>query len=460
MRSDSVLAGKQVVVMGLGRFGGGVDAVRYAAQQGARVLVTDQAAPETLTESVHQLQDLNNVTFRLGCHEKADFEQADVVIVNPAIADDNIYLQHVRSHGTLVTTQVNLFFQQCPAQIIGITGANGKSTTTALTAFLLAAGCRQDDVGYDRVWRAGNIGHCPLLGLLETIQSRDVVVLELSSFQTERLAAIERGPHVALLTNLTPNHLDRHGTFVEYCRAKEQMFRYQPRDAEHPCISFFNAHDTVGCDWYAAYGEEVGRECRLYDCDTLSDTLRMAYTLPGRANLQNLAAAVAVADHLGVSEDTMAAQLPAFQSLTHRLERVAEVDQVCWYNDSIATTPESAVVALQAFTAPKVIIAGGYDKGVSFTELGRVIAARAKAAVLLGQTAGAIAAAIRTAGGETLPIAQAASLEQAVRHARDFSRPGDVVLLSPACASYDMFDNFQQRGERFRQLVETLVSSA
>ncbi len=211
--------------MGLGRFGGGLDSAKFAAKAGAIVTVTDLLPPEQLEDSVKQLKDHPQIQLHLGGHKPEDFELNDIIIANPAIPPDNEFLTLARKHNKLVTSQMNIFFQLCPATIIGITGANGKSTTAALTAHLLNSALQQPQSKYENVFLSGNIGNQPLLTKLENITPKDLIVLEISSFQSEDLANIQKAPKIALLTNLTPNHLDRHGTFAEYCKAKENLFK-------------------------------------------------------------------------------------------------------------------------------------------------------------------------------------------------------------------------------------------
>lgn len=451
-----VLAGKKVLVMGLGRFGGGVDVVQYTARAGAQVVVTDQATPEKLSDSIALVSDLPGVVFHLGRHDAEDFAAADVVIANPAVPPDSEFLAIARRHDRIITSQIGLFFQSCPAPIIGITGANGKSTTTTLTAHLLdRAQAPAPQRAYGKVWLSGNIGDRPLLTILDQIDPRDLVVLEISSFQVEQLAQVRQGPSVALLTNLTPNHMDRYGTFEAYCAAKEGLFQFQPLEAHAPAVSIFNAEDEIASSWLRKYEGQPGRKCLTFNADDVSAELRAAYALPGRANLSNLAAAMAIARCFGVSDQSVRSCLPDFKALPHRLELAADANGVRWYNDSKATTPEGTMVALSAFEGPKILIAGGYDKHTPFDELGKRIASGTKAAILIGQTAGMIAAAIRAGapkeGGADVRFA--GSLQEAVELAHRLAAPGDVVLLSPACASYDMFENYQQRGRMFTELA-------
>jgi len=436
-------AGKKVLIMGLGRFGGGVDVAEFAVKAGAKVIVTDLAPAAQLSDSIDKLEEFPDIVFHLGSHDPADFKQADIIIVNPAVPRDNEFLELARRDNKFVTSQINIFFELCPAQIIGITGANGKSTTAALTDHLLKNTISEiRHTRYENVWLSGNIGNQPLLTILDKIKLNDLVVLELSSFQLGQLAEIQKAPNIALLTNLTPNHLDRYGTFANYCAAKENIFKLQELDDKLPAVSIFNAEDKIA--------------------------------LPGRANLSNLAAAIAIAKYFGVNDESIKNSLPKFKPLPHRLEFVGRINGVSWYNDSIATTPQSAIAALEAFDQPKIIIAGGYDKDLPFDELGQKIAASAKAAILIGQTAPKIASAINTATTSlrakrsnlkprntqyairNTQIEIVNSLAEAVESAAHLVESGDVVLLSPACASYDMFENFQHRGREFKKLILAL----
>ncbi|MBN1392990.1 MAG: UDP-N-acetylmuramoyl-L-alanine--D-glutamate ligase [Sedimentisphaerales bacterium] len=440
-------AGKNVLVMGLGRFGGGVDAAKFAAGAGAKVIVTDLASEEELGNSIGQLAEFADIEYHLGSHEPADFKQADVIIVNPAVPADNQYLQIARQCGKVITSQIGIFFQLCPATIIGVTGANGKSTTTALTAHLLKGASK------GKVWLSGNIGNEPLLTITDQIKADDSVVLELSSFQIEQLAEAQQSPNVALLTNLTPNHLDRYGTFDDYCAAKENIFKFQKLDGNSPAVSIFNAEDRIAADWFEKYKGDTDRVCIKFSADDVSEEIRNKFSLPGRANLSNLAAALCIARHFGVEDEKTIKVLPKFKGLRHRLEFVAEKNGVKWYNDSKATTPVSAIAALEAFDRPIILIAGGYDKHIPFDEFGRKIAKKVKAAILLGQTATKIAGAITACPKTKTRIEFVDSMTEAVNSARQFAESGDVVLLSTACASYDMFENYEQRGNEFCKLI-------
>jgi UDP-N-acetylmuramoylalanine--D-glutamate ligase len=440
---------KRILVMGLGRFGGGVDVVKFACAEGAKVIVTDLAKPEAIGESIEQLKGLD-VEYHLGSHEPNDFEQADILVVNPAVPLDDKFVQIARKAGRQVTSQIELFFQLCPSMIIGITGANGKSTTTSLIAHLLRNSIKS------QVWLSGNIGNEPFLTILDQIQPDDLVVLEISSFQIEQLAQSKYAPQVAVLTNLTPNHLDRYGTFESYCKAKESLFQYQKSDGNQPAVSIFNGEDKVGCEWFEQYSKDAGRRCLKFLPEDVSGDISAVFNLPGRANLSNLAAALSVVCCFGVTDKQILRYLPGFKALPHRLQLVAEIRGVRWYNDSKATTPDSAIVALEAFDNP-IIIAGGYDKHIPFDGFGEKIAQKAKAAILIGQTAEKIAKTIQAHPQSHAQVRFAKTLAEAVQTANDLAGKGDVVVLSPACASYDMFENYEQRGEQFVDLVGRLA---
>jgi UDP-N-acetylmuramoylalanine--D-glutamate ligase len=457
--------GTRVTVMGLGSFGGGVGVTRYLAMQGAVVTVTDLQSATALRASIEALHGLP-IRFVLGEHREQDFIDTDVVFVNPAVPLTSPYLALARAHQVPLDSEINLFVRQCPGRVIGITGSVGKSTTTALLGSIL--------LGHDsRTLVGGNIGRS-LLPCLPDITPDTFVVLELSSFQLEHLAWQQYSPPLAIVLNLAPNHLDRHGTMEAYQQAKEHILAYQgPADT-----AILNGDDATvrrmascGRGRRVYYSLETTLAEGVYSQDT---ALVMALdgrqtvlcqhadlSLRGTHNLSNAAAAAAAAAILGVPPPTIAQGLRHFQGLPHRLELVATRGRVEYYNDSKATTPLSAMRALQAFERPVILLAGGYDKGTPFEELGRVIQTRAKAALVYGKTAPKLAQAIAQALRETptLPapqVQQLPNLDAALQQAVALAAPGDVVLLSPACASYDQFTHYEARGEHFRRLVQAL----
>jgi len=447
---------RAVTVMGLGLFGGGVGAARYLARCGARVTVTDLKGREALAPSVAALEGAP-VTFHLGGHREADFTEAEVLVVNPAVDPSSPYVAMAREAGAEITAEMNLFVEACPAPIVGVTGSSGKSTTAAMLGAMLARR------GPARV--GGNIGRS-LLDELDAIRPDEVVVLEMSSFQLQALAPLARSPHVAVVTNLSENHLDRHGTLRAYIDAKKNILRFQAADdvailnADDPEVRswaddapghvlFFSLEGPVGEGVFADGEEAVFRIGGGQERVNLAGGLR----LRGRHNLANALAAAAAARHLGLAPGEIADAAAAFQPLPHRLQPVGTVGGVAFVDDSKATTPRAAVAAMEAFTEPLVLIAGGYDKHLDPCPMVAAIRRRARGVVLIGATAPALAEAIGVGG---VRVERAADLPSAVRQAARMAEPGDVVLLAPGHASWDMFENYEQRGDVFRRAVRDL----
>jgi UDP-N-acetylmuramoylalanine--D-glutamate ligase len=453
--------GKRVTVMGLGVFTGGVEVTRYLVKKGAQVLVTDLKHKADLRASVARLSGLP-VRFRLGRHAAIDFTRADIIIKSPAVPADSAYLRKAATGGSVIDTEMNMVFRLCPAPIVGITGSNGKTTTTALVAALLRQGKRPVTVG-------GNIGQS-LISRIERVRPTARVVLELSSFQLEDLAAQQTSPQVAVVTNISPNHLDRHRTMQAYIRAKKAILRYQSAGDQ----AVLNYDDPRVRTWGKAtraqvyYFSTTGRVPRgAYlkkntiffrdngTCQRIADA--GSVLLPGDHNMQNVLAAVTVARLGQVPRSGINRVLASFKGVAHRLELVRTFKGVRYYNDSIATTPESTMAALASFDQRIILIAGGYDKKVSFDQLARMIARQAAVLVLIGATAGKIARAVsRVRNKKGLIVQPVRNLRQAIRRAAAQARKGDCVLLSPACASYDQFNNFVERGDLFKAEVKAL----
>ena len=454
------LKGKAVTVVGLGRFGGGLGVTGWLCSQGARVTVSDKASADSLADSVRKLKGLD-VALHLGGHLEADFLEADLLIVNPAVPKEMPLLAKALRAGVPYTTEINLFLERCRGQVVGVTGSVGKSTTTAMIGAILSRSMTTH-VG-------GNIGGS-LLEALPRIREGDAVVLELSSFQLDDLPLIGISPHVAVVTNLSRNHIDRHGSMRAYANAKKNIFRFQkPGD-----VLILNADDRRVRLWAkeapgrveffrGKLGTDPSFRRGNWGLSLVSPPLVFQLSLPGPHNQANAQAAWAAAREMGAKIEQAAKALAAFAGLPHRLQFVAERGGVRYYNDSKCTTPEGAIVALECFDPGRaVIIVGGKDKGADFEELGSVLVARAKAVIALGQTRDQILYAARAAAraaakahrkGKAPPLARVDDLASAVALARRLARRGDVVLLSPACASTDMFTNYEQRGDLFRRLV-------
>ena len=416
--------------------------------------VCDVRDPATPVEGVQQ--------WRIGEGYLDELTDFDLLFRTPGLPTLDPRLCAARRCGVEVSSQTRLFLQLCPAPVLGITGTKGKGTTTALLHALLAT----DSAA--RVFSGGNIGRPPL-EFIDELQSTDRVVLELSSFQLQDL---DQSPHIALVLSVTEDHLDYHADRAEYVDAKKPVCCYQTpgdilvvnRDCttartfadESPAAhwafstttpSIPGAWIAAGQLWACCSGTQPTAICPVADIP-----------LRGRHNWSNVAAAVAGALAFGASATHFAEALRTFEGLPHRLEYVAERDGVTYYNDSLATTVDATCAALRAFDAPLLLIAGGASKGADFSALGTAIAAGdVRAALLIGQEAPRIAAAVQQAGAGGI-VRCCRDLPQALDTARHLAQTGDVVLLSPACASFDQFASYAERGDLFRRLIAALAS--
>ena len=448
--------GKRVTVMGLGRFGGGVGVTRWLARAGARVLVTDLSPAEKLRASLDQISDLD-VVVHVGGHDERDFREADVVVVNPAVREDSPFLLAARDAQTPVTTEMNLFVERCPARrCVGVTGSVGKSTVTAMIAHVLG-----QTVGDRRVWLGGNIGRS-LLDDLDAIGADDAIVLELSSFQLQRMPAVRWSPHVAVITGITPNHIDWHGSFDAYRDAKLNIVRHQDRERDAVVIAD-DAELEQSVRRYGAGDAQLWRYSLDGDTPMAAGNSESRHWpdvrlgVPGRHNRLNAAAAMTAVHVLRVDPTRAAAALATFAALPDRLQRVAVRDGVTYYNDSKSTTPEAAITAMNAIETPLLIILGGYDKGSDLSGVANVAAGRTKFAACVGQTGRKLQADIMAAGGEA---EFCENLATAVSACRQRVKAGDSVLLSPACASWDQFEDYRVRGAEFSRLVTAFDGGA
>ena len=477
--------GCRVTILGLGVLTGGASSARYFAERGADVTVTDLLPADALRTSIDALSQWP-VRYVLGEHREEDITRADLVVVGPAVRDDSPFLRLARERGIPLTTEINLVFENCKRPIIGITGSNGKTTTTRLIGALFRA-------VHPATLEGGNLGRS-VLNDIDDQESASPVVLELSSFQLHRLAWIRRSPRVAVVTNLSPNHLDWHGTFDAYEQAKQHIVHYQsPGDQVvlnadderlqgwtplcRGRVAWFSMKGPVETGCFLRDGQVIYRSPALVsspagevgatgkeDAANVSDSVVErevcpldSLRLPGPHNQANLLAAVTVACLEGIPAPVIRSTVEEFRGVEHRLEEVAVIDGVGYYNDSACTTPDSTVTALQAFEKPVVLIAGGYDKGMAFDGMAEETVRRARAVVLIGVTADAIETAIRGNRATDAPVvARAETLDDAVRQSAGLARAGDVVVLSPGCASYDMFTNFEERGQRFKAAVAAL----
>ncbi len=436
------LKGQRVTVAGLGRFGGGIAAARWLCERRARVLVTDTSTPEGLAASLEQLKGLD-IEYRLGGHVVEDFTGCDLVVASPAIAPSNPYLRAAREAKVPVTTEIRLFVERCHLPVVAVSGTKGKSTTSKLLALML-------ETKY-KVHLGGNIGKSLLFDLPQMKEGTEgaegeLVLLELSSFMLEYLGEIQWAPHVSVLTMLDCDHLEWHGTREAYLNAKRNLVRYQKRGdiavlgGDCAIAREFSGSTAARVVWYS-----------------MTSRPRFALTIPGEHNQLNAQAAFAAAECLGISWEAAQEAIGDFRGLPHRLELVHQHGGIAFYNDSIATIPNAAAAALEAFPAGKVIqIVGGHDKQLSYDRMSDAIAARAKAMLVIGDAAPLIMANMKKRHPQYAEIYELEDLAAAMRKARELARPGDVVLLSTGCASYGQFANFEVRGQKFAGLAKEL----
>ena len=411
--------------------------------------VCDARAPATPVEGVQQ--------WRIGDRYLDDLIDFDLLFRTPGLPTLDPRLRAARRCGVEVSSQTRLFLQLCPAPVLGVTGTKGKGTTTTLLHALLATDPSA------RVFSGGNIG-LPPLEFIDELQPTDRVVLELSSFQLQDL---DRSPHIAVVLSVTEDHLDYHADRAEYVDAKKPVCRYQkPGDIlvvnrDCPTARAFAAESPADLWAFSttapsAPGAWVA-DGQLWACCPGAQPIAICpvadIPLRGRHNWSNVAAAVAGALAFGAPATHFAEAIRSFAGLPHRLEYVAERDGVTYYNDSLATTVDATCAAIRAFDAPLLLIAGGASKGADFSALGTAIAAaNVRAALLIGQEAPRLAAAIQQAGAGSL-IHQCDDLAAALDAVRQLGQSGDVVLLSPACASFDQFSSYAERGDLFKRLV-------
>ena len=454
--------GRRVALIGLGI--SNIAVARYLTKKGAIITACDQQDQHSLGRRYSDLAALG-VEFQLGPSYLDNLDRFDCLILAPGVPLSLPPLIEATRRGIELSSEMSLFFAECRAPIIGVTGSSGKTTTTLLLAEILTASGHSVSVG-------GNIGK-PLLEEVDSLTENTVVLLELSSFQ---LQLLQRSPAIALVTNVSPNHLDVHRSMDDYIVAKKRIFRFQtPQDwlvlnydndttrrmsdeADSQVVWFSRSHQPRRGTCVIDDRVVVARAGHLQEVCQIQEI-----RLLGTHNLENVLAATAVADLMNCPPAVMHDVITSFSGVEHRLEFVQEIDGVAFYNDSKATTPSGTIAALRSFSRPVVLIAGGHDKQLPFDELAQVILEKAKAVVLLGATQEKIGAAIRraadAAGQDPPPMSYERDLTEAVTTARGYAQSGDAVLLSPACASYDMFSSYEERGTRFREIVRSLVSS-
>jgi len=474
---------QRATVVGLAREGTAL--ARFLAERGATVTVNDQKNHQALKPQLAALEGLP-IRYRLGGHPEAIFD-ADIIFLSPGVPFDSPLAEEARRRGIPLSNETRLFTRLCPAPVIGITGSSGKTTTTALVGEML----KKSHPG--QVWVGGNIGY-PLISHLDEIRPQDRVVIELSSFQLELFGHWETSgndsgplfdpagwsPPVAAILNITPNHLDRHRTIKAYTAAKRAIIAYQ-KAQDVAVLGFDNAitqalaYDCPGRAvffgtsarqmapqeaWGAFLEEKKGNKKVMVRLDGQVYPVcpTGALRLRGRHNIENVLAACAIASAAGASLQAIQKTATTFEGLPHRLELIRERGGVRYYNDSIATSPERAIAALRSFDEPIVLLAGGRDKHLPWDDWARLAHQKARHVILFGEAAPIIRQTMKAVTGRC-KIHLAASMEAAAGLAASLAQPGDVVLLSPGGTSFDAFQDFEERGERFKNIVKNLNNS-
>ena len=451
MRPGIDLAGKRVLVVGLARTG--VVTALFSAGYGAAVTATDERSEAELAEAAARLREAG-VKLELGGHNPDSFVNQDLIVVSPGVPARLPALELARARGIPVWSEIELAWRFLRGKLIAITGSNGKTTTTSLVAHILQTASIPTLVG-------GNIG-TPLLALVENSMDTTVTVAEISSFQLETIEKFR--PEIGVLLNLTPDHLDRHASFDEYALAKMRMFENQiERDTAvlnaddpeitrrmptKPHIFWFSRQKRVAAGAFLRdeqiFFRNEGSEVAL--------ARREEIPLRGEHNVENVLAACAAAHLAGADPGAIASGIKTFKGVEHRLEFVAEIAGVQFYNDSKATNVDAAVKAIEAFQGPLIVILGGKDKGSPYTPLRKSLHERARMAILIGAAADKIAEDL----GDSVPLKNAGTLDRAVEITMQNAQAGDTVLLAPACSSFDQFENFEHRGRTFKELVANL----
>jgi UDP-N-acetylmuramoylalanine--D-glutamate ligase len=451
VRPEIELKGKRVLVLGLARTG--IATAHFCIARGARVTGIDDRGSEQLGEAAAELRKIG-CTLAFGADQVDLFGQQDLIVPSPGVPANHPGLTAARAAGIPVWSEIELAWRFLRGRLIGVTGSNGKTTTTSLIGHILASSSKPISV-------AGNIG-TPLIAHVDKSISETITVAELSSFQLELIDSFR--PDVSVLLNVTPDHLDRHASFEDYARAKTRIFENQterdsavinaddPASAERaplrPQVFWFSRKKRVVSGAYLRNGQIIfrreGEEIALLD--------RADIGLRGEHNLENVLAAASAAFLVGATAEEIAAGVRSFPGVEHRLEFVAEISGVSFFNDSKATNVDATTKALEAFSGGLFVILGGKDKDSDYAPLIPLLRERAKVVLLIGAAAGKIAAQLDSA----VPFVHAGTLERAVELAHERARHGDTVLLAPACASFDQFENYEHRGRTFKQLVRAL----
>jgi UDP-N-acetylmuramoylalanine--D-glutamate ligase len=448
------LNGKRVLVVGLGK--SGVASALFMKAHGARVTVSDTKSGDELRNEIPVLLD-NGITVETGGHGDRTFQGQDLIVVSPGVPVDAPPLVQARSLGESVIGEIELAAQFLPGPIVAITGSNGKTTTTTLTGEIMTASGFPALVG-------GNIG-TPAISLAERAKPGTVIVLEISSFQLETIQSFR--PKVAVVLNVTPDHLDRHRTFEIYAAAKTRIFENQQSEdcavlnADDPTCVAMSKKTRAQVYWFSRQ-TEVDRGAWVRDGNVVfrdgsgqREIMQVSeIPLKGAHNLENVLAAVCASVLMGCAAEKIRQAVHDFKAVEHRLEFVASIGGVDYYNDSKATNVDATIKALESFPANIHLILGGKDKGSDYTVLNDLLRQRVKRVYTIGAAASKIESQIK--GAE---VVHAETLENAIRQAHSSAQAGDVVLLAPACASFDQFKSYEHRGRVFKDAVQAMAKS-
>ena len=435
--------GKKILIFGLGLLGRGVKDAIFFAERGAAVTVTDLKTKEQLKSSLEQLVAYP-IKYTLGKHEEKDFLNADLIIRNAGVPRKSPFLKLAAKHKIPVDMDESLFAEYCPCPIIGITGTRGKSTTTNLIAKILKENWEN---AKRKIFVAGNLQGEATLPLIDQVTKNDLVILELSSWQLQGFEAKRISPHIAVFTNIFPDHLNYYKTMREYINDKKTIFQFQTKK-DYCVINGENNYTKnikleVSSRIVSFYKKEVPKNWPL--------------KLVGEHNLENIAASLAVGKIFGLAKKQMAQSIETFNGLEHRLEFVAKIHDIVFVNDTTSTTPVAGIMALNSTKEPIILIAGGASKNLNLSEFAKTIVKKVKAVALLEGTAtDELHKKISKYGGEHLIIGRFKDLEQAIKHAYSLSLPGDTLLFSPGCASFGLFANEFDRGIQFKKIVKQL----
>ena len=447
------IKGKRVLVVGLGK--SGVASALFLAERGARVAVSDAKSPEQLRNEIPALLD-HGISVETGQHGERTFRDQDLIVISPGVPFDVPQLVHARERGVPVIGEVELAARFLKGHMVAITGSNGKTTTTTLAGEILLAGGRKTLVG-------GNIG-TPAITFVEQATDDTWIALEISSFQLETVETFHA--HIAVVLNITPDHLDRHHTFENYAAAKARIFGNQTADDfavlnadNEPCVDMAS-QTKAAVRWFSRQKEvQAGafvRDGRIVWRDEKGEREIMPVSeigLKGAHNVENVLAAVAIGLLAGIAPEQIRRAVAEFKAVEHRLEYVATVKGVEYYNDSKATNVDATIKALESFPGNIHLILGGKDKGSDYGVLNDLLKQRVKRVYTIGAAAAKIEA--QASGTEIVGVG---TLDTAVRRASESASPGDIVLLAPACASFDQFDSYEHRGRVFKELVRQLAT--